>query len=101
MEHVALTSAVEAAQVSCSGRRHARYPGEGCCVLETDGVLELGRLAAARFLEWASEHPEGVVSLPTGRACVLVAHVFVPPSSPLTATLPPAFQAPRRLSFAR
>ena len=64
---VALTSGVEAAQLSTSGRLHARYTGENCSVLETDGVLELGRLAAARFLEWAAEHPDGVVSLPTGR----------------------------------
>ena len=68
MERVALTSGVEAAQLSCSGRRHARYPGEHCSILEVDSVLELGRLAALRFLEWASGNPQGVVSLPTGRA---------------------------------
>lgn len=32
-----------------------------------DQFQELGRLASLRFLEWVSENPEGVVSLPTGK----------------------------------
>ena len=32
-----------------------------------DQVQELGLLAALRFLEWVSENPEGLVSLPTGK----------------------------------
>ncbi len=32
-----------------------------------DNFPELGKIAALRFLEWVAEHPEGVVSLPTGK----------------------------------
>lgn len=35
--------------------------------VSVDNFPELGKLAALRFLEWVSEHPEGVVSLPTGK----------------------------------
>ncbi|MEX2567405.1 MAG: glucosamine-6-phosphate isomerase, partial [Cyclobacteriaceae bacterium] len=35
--------------------------------LTVDNFPKLGLLAACRFLEWASSHPEGVISLPTGK----------------------------------
>lgn len=36
-------------------------------VIEVSNVAALGKLVSLRFLEWVSEHPAGVVSLPTGR----------------------------------
>lgn len=35
--------------------------------LTVDNFPRLGLLTALRFLEWASAHPEGVISLPTGK----------------------------------
>lgn len=35
--------------------------------IAVENFPELGKLTALRFLEWVSEHPEGVVSLPTGK----------------------------------
>lgn len=35
--------------------------------ITVDNFPKLGKLAAMRFLEWVSTHPEGVVSLPTGK----------------------------------
>ena len=32
-----------------------------------DNFPKLGLLASLRFIEWASENPEGVISLPTGK----------------------------------
>ena len=32
-----------------------------------DNYISLGKLTALRFIEWISENPEGVVSLPTGK----------------------------------
>ena len=32
-----------------------------------DNFPKLGKLAAMRFLEWVSDNPEGVISLPTGK----------------------------------
>lgn len=58
---------VEAELLRRSGRSAARYPGELADVLEVDSVPALGLAAAARFLEWASEHPTGLLTLPTGR----------------------------------
>ncbi len=42
--------------------RTARIP-----YITVDQFPELGLLTALRFLEWVSENPEGVVSLPTGK----------------------------------
>jgi glucosamine-6-phosphate deaminase len=36
-------------------------------VLCVANYITLGQVAALRFLEWVSDHPEGVVSLPTGK----------------------------------
>ncbi|MEX2511965.1 MAG: glucosamine-6-phosphate isomerase [Cyclobacteriaceae bacterium] len=35
--------------------------------LTVDNFPKLGLLAACRFLEWTSSHPQGVISLPTGK----------------------------------
>ena len=32
-----------------------------------DNFPDLGLLTSLRFLEWASENPEGIISLPTGK----------------------------------
>ncbi len=50
-----------------SGQDLLYQPDEkiGAVVVRT--FPELGRLAALRFLEWARDNPEGVVSLPTGK----------------------------------
>lgn len=36
------------------------------CIV-VDNFPQLGLMTALRFLEWAREHPEGVISLPTGK----------------------------------
>ncbi len=49
-------------------RRKAQYtPEEKVPVIVVDNFPMLGKLAALRFLEWAQDNPEGVVSLPTGK----------------------------------
>ncbi|MFO7821947.1 MAG: hypothetical protein R6V56_07860, partial [Lentisphaeria bacterium] len=35
--------------------------------ITVDSFPKLGLLSAISFLEWASENPDGVVSLPTGK----------------------------------
>ena len=35
--------------------------------IAVDNFPQLGKLTALRFLEWVSENPEGVISLPTGK----------------------------------
>src|SRR5690606_25431539 len=35
--------------------------------LTVDNFPKLGLVTACRFLEWASENPNGVISLPTGK----------------------------------
>ncbi len=42
-------------------------PTEKIPTVVVDSFPELGRLAAARFLEWVQANPGGVVSLPTGK----------------------------------
>ena len=43
------------------------YPDERIRTIVVDNFPALGKLAALRFLEWVQDHPEGVVSLPTGK----------------------------------
>lgn len=62
-----LASGVERRALRASGRARCRYPGENVAVLEVETFPLLGRLVAARFLEWVQDNPGGVVSLPTGR----------------------------------
>ena len=35
--------------------------------IPVDNFPKLGLFTALRFLEWVSDHPEGVISLPTGK----------------------------------
>ena len=60
-------STVEAAALRSSGRGRLQYDGENLGVCEVATFPQLGLVVAARFIEWAQRHPEGVVSLPTGR----------------------------------
>lgn len=49
-------------------KRALRYPDdEKIGVVIVDNFPALGTVTALRFLEWARENPEGVISLPTGR----------------------------------
>ncbi len=43
------------------------FTDERVPVIVVDSFPALGRLAAARFIEWAQANPEGTVSLPTGK----------------------------------
>ncbi|UCF96385.1 MAG: hypothetical protein JSV89_14540 [Spirochaetaceae bacterium] len=42
-------------------------PAEKIGVIVVDSFPALGTLAAMRFIEWAQDHPEGVIALPTGK----------------------------------
>lgn len=57
-------SAVESAFLQKTPTRtgHSRMP-----YITLDNFPMLGKLTALRFLEWAAENPEGVISLPTGK----------------------------------
>ena len=58
---------VESNALRRSGRARLRYDGEHIGVIEVQSFPKLGVVVAARFIEWAQTHPDGVVSLPTGR----------------------------------
>jgi glucosamine-6-phosphate deaminase len=60
-------SAVEEYFLSESGQRLRYEPDEKIGVIVVRNFPDLGRFAALRFLEWVSENPQGVVSLPTGK----------------------------------
>lgn len=59
-----LFSSVESSFLKDSGIRnsHALMP-----YISLDNFPQLGKLTALRFLEWVSENPDGVISLPTGK----------------------------------
>ncbi len=61
------TSRVEQHALQRSGQRLLYRPTEKIGTIVVDNFPALGRLAAMRFLEWVQEHPEGVISLPTGK----------------------------------
>ncbi len=61
------TSGVEKHFLALSGERLRYEPDEKLGVITVNNFPDLGRLAALRFLEWVIEHPDGVISLPTGR----------------------------------
>lgn len=42
-------------------------PTEKMAVITVSNFPALGKLAAMRFLEWTQDHPDGVISLPTGK----------------------------------
>ncbi len=45
-----------------------QYKGEKIGVLVTANAQQLGEVTALRFLEWHRNHPDGVISLPTGNS---------------------------------
>jgi glucosamine-6-phosphate deaminase len=60
-------SNVERKALAESGHELQYPPSERIGVIVVASFPALGTLAAMRFLEWVQEHPEGVVSLPTGK----------------------------------
>ena len=60
-------SRVEQAALERSGYQFIYEPHEKIPSIIVDNFPALGRLTAARFLEWVLENPEGVVALPTGK----------------------------------
>ncbi len=62
-----LASPVERAALASSGYEAIYSPEERIRSIIVPNFPALGRLTAARFLEWVRENPEGVVSLPTGK----------------------------------
>jgi len=42
-------------------------PTERIPTIVVENFPSLGKLAAMRFIEWAQQHPDGVISLPTGK----------------------------------
>jgi glucosamine-6-phosphate deaminase len=44
-----------------------RYNPEKIDTIIVSNYMDLGRMTALRFIHWAMEHPEGTVSLPTGK----------------------------------
>ena len=60
-------SRVEQVALQASGYDLLYPPEEKSPAIVVNNFPALGRLAAAQFLEWVLENPEGVVSLPTGK----------------------------------
>lgn len=60
-------SPVEQRALERSGYDLCYPPRERVPSILVDSFPALGRLTAARFLEWVQDHPEGVVALPTGK----------------------------------
>ena len=60
-------SNTERVALEASGYEAVYPPEEKIPAIVVNNFPTLGRLAAVRFLEWALENPEGVVSLPTGK----------------------------------
>ncbi len=61
------SSRVEQIALEHSGYEFLYRPDEQVPSIIVDNFPALGRLTAARFLEWVLENPEGVISLPTGK----------------------------------
>ena len=62
-----LESNVERVALESSGYELIYLPEEKTPAIIVDNFPALGRLTAARFLEWVLDNPEGIVSLPTGK----------------------------------
>jgi len=60
-------SRVEQIALERSGRQFIYPPIEKIPVIEVDNFPALGKLTALRFLEWVQSHPDGIISLPTGK----------------------------------
>jgi len=61
------TSSVETVAIQASPLEALYAPTEKIPVITVSNFPALGKLAAMRFLEWAQNHPGGVISLPTGK----------------------------------
>ena len=66
-ETIRLESKVEQVFLHDSGLSMRYAPVEKVTSIQVENVYELGKLVSLRFLEWALDHPEGVIALPTGR----------------------------------
>ena len=62
-----ITSRVEVIALEASPLDAIYPPSEKIPVITVSNFPALGKLAAMRFLEWVQGHPEGVISLPTGK----------------------------------
>ena len=60
-------SAVEKIQTQKNGIQLRYAPEEKIPVIVVDSFPHLGTLTSLRFIEWIQQHPEGLVSLPTGK----------------------------------
>lgn len=58
---------VEEAAVRASSFDALYRPTEKIPTIVVENFPSLGKLAAMRFLEWVRQHPNGVISLPTGK----------------------------------
>ncbi|MBN1836000.1 MAG: hypothetical protein JW820_09130, partial [Spirochaetales bacterium] len=63
-----MPSNVEARALTESAQQLVYEPREKIGVIVVPSFPALGTYAALRFLEWAQDNPEGVVSLPTGKS---------------------------------
>jgi glucosamine-6-phosphate deaminase len=62
-----MDSLVEKTALKRSNMELMYGPEEKVGIITVDSFPMLGRLAALRFLEWAQNNPEGLISLPTGK----------------------------------
>ncbi len=67
MKHEKAGSNVELLAVGRSGQKVQYPPSEKIGAIVVDNFPSLGKLTALRFIEWAQENADGVVSLPTGK----------------------------------
>ncbi len=67
MAHTEDLTPVEYRAVAASPFDALYPPTEKIKTIVVDNFPGLGKLAAMRFIEWVQEHPEGVISLPTGK----------------------------------
>ena len=66
MTHTEDLTPVERRAIAASPFDALYPPTEKIKTIVVENFPGLGKLAAMRFIEWVQEHPEGVISLPTG-----------------------------------
>jgi glucosamine-6-phosphate deaminase len=66
-ESTIIFSPVEQTALAASPFKALYAPAERIPVITVGNFPALGKLTAMRFLEWVQDHPQGVVSLPTGK----------------------------------
>ena len=67
MPHTEDLTTVERRAIAASPFDALYPPTEKIKTIVVENFPGLGELAAMRFIEWVQEHPEGVISLPTGK----------------------------------